>query len=115
MSKTLEISDETYEKIKQQLQEEEKIDISSLENLVGKSWLFRTVTYHILGKVECKIGKWLKIKNASWVADSGRFMNFIKDGIQSNSEIEPVGDMFLNLDSVTDFFFWKHKLPDSQK
>jgi len=115
MVRTLEISDETYEKIKLQLQEEEKLDISSLDDLVGKSWLFRTVTYHILGKVEQKIGKWLKIKNASWVADSGRFMNFIKNGVQSNSEIEPVGDMFLNLESVTDFFFWKHSLPKEQK
>lgn len=46
MSKTLEISDETYEKIKAQLTADELIDISTLDDLVGQKLFIRTVTYH---------------------------------------------------------------------
>ena len=88
--KTITISDETYENIREQLGDEEKIDISSLEELIGKKLFLRTVTYHILGKVERVIGKLLCLSNASWVADSGRFMNAIKQG--TLDEVEPVGN-----------------------
>jgi hypothetical protein len=30
-------------------------------------------------------------------------------------EIVPVGDAFVNLDTVVDFFAWKHPLPKDQK
>ncbi len=111
--KTIEVSDETYEKIKDQLAEEEKLDISCLEDLVGKKWFFRTVTYHMVGMVTKVMGKILVLENASWVADSGRFMNAIKQG--TLDEVEPVGPAFVNLDTVTDFFPWNFDLPRDQK
>lgn len=40
-------------------------------------------------------------------------MGAIKDG--ELSEVEPVGDAFINLDTIVDFFPWKHKLPSVQK
>ncbi len=113
MKRTLEVSEETYQKIKEQLLEDEKIDISSLEELVGKNWFFRTVTYHMVGKAVKIIGKFIVLEHASWIADSGRFMNCIKDG--ALNEVEPVGIAFINLDTVTDFFPWKHNLPKEQK
>jgi hypothetical protein len=58
------------------------------------------------------VGRFAYLKTAAWIADSGRFMNAIKDGVLS--EVEPVGDAFVNLDTVVDFFPWKHKLPTSQ-
>ena len=83
----------------------------------GKSYFFRTVTYHIIGTVvrECKeIGTGIYcLKDASWVADSGRFMQAIKDG--KLSEVEPVGDWYINIQSVTDFGPWNHLLPMEQK
>ena len=111
--KTITISEESYAKIKDQLLEEESIDISDLKELVGKKLFLRTVTYHMLGKVEKLIGRILVLSNASWVADSGRFMNAIKDG--TLDEVEPVGNWFVNLDTVTDFGVWKHPLPTEQK
>ena len=113
MSKTIQISDETWEKIKDQVGEEEAVDISSLDELVGKAWFFRTVTYHIVGKVKRQVGSFLFLKDAAWVADSGRFMQAIKDG--TLNEVEPVGEWTVNLDTVTDFGPWRHKLPLSQK
>ena len=55
----------------------------------------------------------MHLENASWVADSGRFMQAIKNG--KLNEYEEVGECFVNLDSVTDFFPWKHSLPKGQK
>lgn len=112
MSKTIEISDETWDKIKDQVGQDFK-EISSYEDLVGEKLFFRTVTYHLVGEVKKIVGRFAYLKNASWVADSGRFMGTIKDG--TLSEVEPVGDAFVNLDSVVDFFPWKHKLPTEQK
>lgn len=112
MSRTLEISDETYEKIKEQLSQDEQKEVNTYEDLVGSKWFFRTVTYHLVGEVKKMVGRFAYLKNASWVADSGRFMNAIKDG--TLSEVEPVGDAFVNLDTIVDFFPWKHELPKKQ-
>jgi len=80
---------------------------------VGKSYFFRTVTYHLVGKVKQIHGKFIELCDASWVADSGRFMNAIKEA--SLDEVEPVGTYFVNSDSIVDAFPWTHKLPDKQK
>ena len=89
-------------------------EIKSLDDLIGKAFYFRTVTYHALVIVTRKISeKIVQLEKASWVADSGRFMQTIEKG--ELNEVEPVGVMFLNLDTVTDFFPWKHKLPTEQK
>ena len=113
MTKVIEISDEVYEKVKDQL--EDGKEISSYQDLVGSKWFFRTVTYHMVGEVKKIVGRFVYLKNASWIADSGRLMNFLKDGVQTNSEIEPVGEAFLNMDTVIDFFPWKNALPKDQK
>ena len=112
MTKTIEISDESYERIKSQLLEDEKIDISNYDEMVGHSFFFRTVTYHMVGKITKRIGKFFQLEQASWIADSGRFMDFIKSG--EAKEVEPVGTCFVNLEAVTDMFPFKHKLPTEQ-
>jgi hypothetical protein len=111
MTKTLEISDETYEKIKEQLGSNDR-EINSYEDLIGGKYYFRTVTFHLTGEVKKIVGRFAYLKNAAWIADSGRFMQAIKDG--TLSEVEPVGDAFVNLDTVCDFFPWKHALPKDQ-
>lgn len=113
MSKTIEISDESYEKIKDQLLADELVDISTLDDLVGQKLFIRTVTYHMTGKVVKRMGAFIQLDDAAWIADSGRFSNALKIG--SLDEVEPVGTMWVNLSSVVDFFPWKHKLPTEQK
>lgn len=112
MSRTLEISEETYIKIKDQLGEESFKEIQNLSDMVGEKFYFRTVTYHLTGRVKKVIGHILELENAAWIADSGRFMNVIKEG--KLNEVEPVGRAYINIDSVTDFFPWKHSLPEKQ-
>jgi hypothetical protein len=83
-------------------------------DLVGKSFFFRTVTYHMIGKVVAQHpGGLLELDSASWIADSGRFADAIKFG--KLNEVEPVGKAYVSLRSVTDFFPWTHALPTEQK
>ena len=113
MPRTIEISDETFEKLKLQLGEDCYKDITSLSDMIGEKFYFRTVTYHLTGRVKKVIGSILELENAAWIADSGRFMEAIKNG--TLNEVEPVGEAWVNLNAITDMFPWKHKLPTEQK
>ena len=113
MPRTIELSDETFEKIKAQLKEDDYKEIQSLKDMVGEKFFFRTVTYHMTGRVKKIIGNIVELENAAWIADSGRFMEAIKKG--TLNEVEPVGRAYLNIDTVVDFFPWKHALPETQK
>lgn len=79
----------------------------------GKSYFFRTVTYHLVGKVVEIKKNFLRLKDASWIAESARFMQTIKNG--ELREVEPVGDAIINMDAITDAFPWVHPLPTEQK
>lgn len=111
--KTIQISEECFEKLKDQLTADEQVDISKLDEMIGKAYFFRTVTYHITGRVKRLIGNIVVLTDAAWIADSGRFMDCIKSG--KLNEVEPVGNAYLNLATVVDFFDWKHELPKTQK
>ncbi len=74
------------------------------------------MTYHCLGEVVKRIGNLLELRDASWVADTGRFMQFIKNGeLSSQAEVEPVGKMWVNMSAIVDIFPWKAKLPKDQR
>lgn len=109
----VEVPAEMLEEIKKLIEEKKSVSYDSLDDLVGKSFFFRTVTYHLVGKIGKRLGKFFLLQDASWVADSGRFANAIKEG--TLDEVEPVGTAMVNIDSITDMFPWNHKLPDSQK
>lgn len=113
MTRVIEISDETFEKIKDQVLADGGKEVNSYEDFIGQKLFIRTVTYHLVGEVKKIVGRYLQLKNASWIADSGRFMNAIKDG--TLNEVEPVGTTFVNMDTIVDFFPWVHKLPAEQK
>ena len=113
MTHKLEVSDETYDRIKDQLLEKKSLEVNCYDDLIGKQWFFRAITYHCVGRVVARVGDFLRLEDASWVADSGRFTQAIRDGVLE--EAEPVGDYFVNLKAVVDFFPWPHKLPEEQK
>lgn len=81
---------------------------------VGGKYYFRTVTYHVTGQVKEIVGNFLVLKDAAWIADSGRFTDAITKGVLS--EVEPVDDeVYVNVNSITDAYLWKNKLPREQK
>ena len=110
---TIEVSDETYGRIKDQLADDEQVELETLDDLIGNKYLIRCVTHYWTGKVVARVGTLLQLRDAAWIADTGRFMAAVKDGILS--EIEPVGDAFVSLGAVVDMVPWKHKLPRDQK
>ena len=88
-------------------------DAYAAKYLVGRKKFFRTVTYHVLGRVVEVVDGVAILEDASWVADSGRFMDFLKKGVAD--EVEPTGRHEVHLATVVDSFDWDHELPKSQK
>lgn len=81
---------------------------------VGKAYFIRTVTYFATGRVKKITGNFLELEDAAWVADTGRFRQAIMEGVLG--EVEPVEvPMYININSITDAFDWKSKLPREQK
>ena len=82
--------------------------------VIGQAYFFRTVTYHLTGRVKAIVGSFLVIEDAAWIADSGRFTQAINDG--KLNEVEPMDvDVIVNTNSITDAPIWKHELPRTQK
>ena len=84
----------------------------SYDDFIGRCWFIRTVTYHLIGRATGRVGQFLVLEEASWVADSARFMETLQNGMLN--EVEPVGIALVNLNSVTDIFPWNHLLPKDQ-
>lgn len=55
---------------------------------IGKKYFIRTVTMHLTGELIHVSRQELVIKDAAWIADSGRFNETLKD-INKASEVEP--------------------------
>lgn len=89
------------------------IDVVSPWKL-DENYFIRTVTMHLVGKLVWISEKELVLSNASWVADSGRFHNALKDG--SLEEVEPfVNDVIVGRGSIVDATVWGYTLPTMQK
>lgn len=80
---------------------------------VGCAVFVRTVTYHLLGRVNSVADGFVELKEASWIADSGRFHQAITTGVLA--EVEPVGIVYVAIASIVDVFPWVHDLPAKQK
>ena len=103
------------EKLVEQLlsEKEEKWNGSDSPFIIGKPYLIRTVTYHLLGKVEKVSGNFLVLSEASWIADSGRYSTAISKG--ELNEVEYVGDAIVSLTAIVDAFPWCNKVPKDTK
>ena len=85
---------------------------------VGKQYLFRTIGYHWLGRVQSVRGRFLILEDASWVADTGRYSEALagKIGELSSSELEPSPrPVILNMDHVTDSVEYPFQIPRGVK
>lgn len=81
---------------------------------VGENYLVRTVTMIVLGKLGRVGDKELVMSSASWVADTGRFYNALKEG--KLNEVEPfTDDVIIGRGAIIDATIWAHKLPREQK
>jgi len=80
---------------------------------IGQSYFIRTITMHTIGSIVAINDKELLLKNAAWIADSGRFHDALKDG--KLSEVEPfIDEVIISRESIIDATKWNHKLPLNQ-
>ena len=56
--------------------------------VIGKKYFIRTVTMHLTGELVSVGPQELVLKDAAWIADSGRFNEAVKD-ISKCNEVEP--------------------------
>lgn len=56
--------------------------------VIGKKYFIRTVTMHLTGELISISNQELVLKDAAWIADSGRFNEALKD-ISKCNEVEP--------------------------
>ena len=81
---------------------------------IGEQYLIRTVTMIVLGKLEWIGSSELVLSSGSWVADTDRFYNALKDG--KLKEVEPfINDVIVGRGSIIDATIWGHNLPREQK
>ena len=72
-----------------------------LAGYLGKCVVIRTVTYHYTGKVKAVAGGFVRLSDAAWIADSGRWHNALKDGTWN--EVEPyVNDALVAVPAIVD-------------
>jgi hypothetical protein len=82
----------------------------------GKAYFIRTVTHYHTGKLVREEKDCFIFTNAAWIADTGRFANFLKTGIPN--EVEPFPqdlEVAVPKMSIVDACFWPHELPKEQK
>ena len=80
----------------------------------GEKYLIRTVTNYVVGVVKQVGDKELLVGSASWVADTGRFHDALKNG--GFREVEPyLDDVIVGRGAIVDATVWRHDLPTAQK
>ena len=88
--------------------------VTTFPESVGTNVFIRTVTMYYLGRIKKICGEWVTLEEASWIADTGRFNDFLKSG--KANEVEPfVNEVHIPLGSLIDVTKFDHKLPREQK
>jgi hypothetical protein len=85
---------------------------------VGQNYFLRTVTHHLMGRLEEVTPDELWFSSVSWIADDGRFNELLATGKPgTNAEIEPApeGDVAIGRGSLIDAYHWTHALLRSVK
>lgn len=91
----------------------EQANISSDDFEIGKNYFIRTVTFYVVGRVTKVTKNMVHFADASWIADTGRFADSMKNG--EFSEVEPVGKWFVGIGAIVDGGEFNHALPTKQK
>lgn len=77
---------------------------------IGQNYFIRTATYHVMGRLEEINDHELWLSSVSWIADSGRFSEFLRTGVAGEVEPCPEGDVAVGRGSIIDAYRWLHPL-----
>ena len=81
---------------------------------IGRKYMIRTVTMIQLGEVTKITGRSIVMKDACWVADTGRFSEALKTGVLKEVEMfaKPV---IVSFGAIVDATEWGSELPTKTK
>lgn len=80
----------------------------------NKNVFVRTVTHHYTGKFTHLEDGFVELSDAAWIADDGRFADFLSKG--TVNEVEPYpSKTYVAISSIIDICEWNHELPRKQK
>ena len=83
---------------------------------LNQNYMIRTVTHINIGTLVEVNDKELVLIDASWIADTGRFEQAVKDGTLSEVEPFPDGEyVIVGRGALIDAVRWRHSLPREQK
>lgn len=103
---------ETVVKIVEALNKPKKEAKHPLE--IGKNYFIRSVTHYYTGRLTAIVGQWLVLEEASWIADTGRFHDFLKDG-KCNEYESFVAPVRIPIGGIIDITDWNFPLFRGQK
>jgi hypothetical protein len=79
--------------------------------IVGESYLFESVNKFWLGRLVSVDGPYsVRIKEVSWIADTGRFSEFMREGKSAQMEVEALPDEIIQGIQWLHWFYWPHPL-----
>jgi hypothetical protein len=82
---------------------------------IGQGYLIRTVTHYYTGQLDWVGDKELRLSNAAWIADTGRYHKAF-ESTDNLSEVEPIkGDAIIGRGAVIDAVEWMNNLPMAVK
>ena len=93
-------------------------DDAATHFVVDKCYLIRTVTFTQIGRLSSFNKQEILLENACWVADTGRFSEALRKGIEVLEEVEMVpneGKIIVGRGSIVDVYDWIHDLPTETK
>ena len=83
--------------------------------IIGKDYVIRTVTMIQVGKLVDVQENELVLENAAWVADTGRWADFLSSGKVNEVEPFPDGRIIVGRHAVIDACLWMHGSLKKQK
>lgn len=91
-----------------------KKSIKPFPFIVGDKVFIRTVTLYYTGEILAVDDAWVTLGTAAWIADTGRFHQFLTEGKCNEYEGFPES-VSVPLGSVIDVSPWRHALFQGQK
>ena len=72
---------------------------------IGKGFFTRAITFHYCGILDevTDDGKFIHLKDASWVAESGEFGKALKEGFFAETERYPEEGVWVHTDAIVDY------------
>ena len=122
MKKKTDLNKLSFEELKKEVEQLDKQKTKAKQKegspwILGEKYFIRTVTMALCGRLVDVTEKEIILESASWIADTGRFADFL-NGKQSNSmEVEPFpeGNVIVGRGALIDATIWKHDLLQKQK